>query len=120
VARARLKAREAVYYLGLNNEIGWRGRLMARRDPSHWPYLAVAPELSSELTAFKQALFALVGGDARRDALAAEIDDACLWLLRRALCEKTREPPEPEENAFLERFNAPGSAEQRHLDYRLR
>ena len=120
VARAKLKTLDDVYYLRLNNEIGWRAQLMARRDPSHWPYLAVAPELSRELTAFKQALLELVGGDALRDALAAELDDACLWLLRRALCEKTREPPEPEENAFLERFNAPGSAEQRHLDYCVR
>jgi len=120
VARAKLKTLDDVYYLRLNNELGWRAQLMARRDPSHWPYLAVSPELSTELTAFKQALLDLVAGDARRDALAADLDDACLWLLRRALCERTREPPEPEEKAFLERFNAPGSAEQQHLDYCVR
>ena len=50
----------------------------------------------------------------------AEIDDACLWLLRRALCSATREPPEPHEEGFLRRLNARGSEEQRHLDYCVR
>ena len=120
VARGKLKTLDGIYYLRLDNEIGWRSQLIAQRDPGHWPYLAVAPDFSTELAVFKRALFDLVGGDTGRDALATEIDDACLWLIRRALCNATREPREPQEEAFSKRLNTPGSEEHRHLEYCVR
>jgi glycosyltransferase domain-containing protein len=120
VARGKLKTLDGIYYLRLNNKIGWRSQLIAQRDPSHWPYLAVASDFSTELAAFRRALLDLVGGDAGRDALATEIDDACLWLIRRGLCSTNREPPEPQEEAFLKRLNTLGTEEQRHLAYCVR
>jgi glycosyltransferase domain-containing protein len=120
LAHGKLKTLDGVYYLRLNNELGWRSQLIAQRDPTHWPYLAVAADFSAELASFKRALFDLIAGDARGASLKAEIDDACLWLIRRALCSATREPPEPHEEGFLSRLNAPGSEEQRHLDYCVR
>jgi glycosyltransferase domain-containing protein len=115
VLRGKLKTLDGLYYLRLHNDVGWRAQLIARRDSSHWPHIAVSPEFSAELGRFKNGLHALLGG-AEPDR-SARIDDACIWLIRRGLCEKTRDPDEAWAAGFLARLLAAGSEEHELLQY---
>ena len=92
--RGKLGTVDELHYVRLNNELGWRSQLIGQRDPSHWPYLAVSGDFSTELARFRSALLALLGTDAETD-LSRRIDDACIWLIRRGLCRMTEAPPEP-------------------------
>jgi len=118
--RGKLKTLEGLYYLRLNNEVGWRAQLIGRRDPSHWPYIAVSPGFSAELVRFKNGLLTLLADSGEDGELSRRIDDACIWLIRRALCGMTKEPLESDEEVFLARLQAPGNEEHRLLEYCVR
>lgn len=121
LARGKLRTLDQAYYLRLDNEAGWRSQLIARRDPSHWPFLALAPDFSTQLGQFRNALAALLPAPAQgaleRDAA---LDEACIWLLRRALCGTARDPNEDYESTFFSRLRAEGTAEHALLRYCVR
>jgi len=119
VLRGKLKTLDELYYLRLDNDVGWRAQLTDRCDPGHWPYLAVSPDFSSELARFKSGLLALFTGSGEEGNLSRRIDDACLSLIRRALCGGIKDPTGLDE-ALLARLRAPGSEEQGLLEYCVR
>jgi glycosyltransferase domain-containing protein len=83
LAAGKLRTLDVLYYLRLNNPKGWRASLVRNADPTHWPYLVVAPHFSKELERFKSGLSAALAAmpSMEREAL---IDDCCLGLVRRA------------------------------------
>lgn len=115
--RGKLKTLDGLYYLRLDNAMGWRAELIGRRDPSHWPYIAVSPEFSAELGRFKNGLHALLAGSGENRDLSPRIDDACLSLIRRGLCDMTKDPIDTREAGFLARLQTPGSEEHELLRY---
>jgi len=120
LSRGKLRTLDEPYYLRLDNATGWRSQLIARRDPSHWPFLALAPDFSAQLAQFRSTLaeLLLAPGNAalEREAL---LDEACIWLLRRALCGSGRDPIEDYEKTFISRLHTEGSAEHDLLRYCL-
>lgn len=116
VLRGKLQVLDEPYYLRLDNAVGWRAQLAGRRDPSHWPHLAVSPDFSSELARFRSGLLTLLDARDEEGDLAQQVDDACLSLIRRALCGGLKDPTDLDE-AFLARLRTPGSDERALLEY---
>jgi glycosyltransferase domain-containing protein len=78
----KLRTLDPLYYLRLDNPGGWRATLVRDSDPTHWPYLIVAPSFSEELERFKSGLrFCLE--ELPHTERAAAVDGACLGLIRR-------------------------------------
>jgi glycosyltransferase domain-containing protein len=84
LALGKLKVLDRLYYLRLDNPSGERAQLVRRADRSHWPYLVVAPDFSSEQDKFKAGLMAALSGQSANDALSDIVDECCLGLIRRA------------------------------------
>jgi hypothetical protein len=78
--------------------------------------LAVSPDFSSELARFRSGLLALLDARDEEGNLAPQVDDACLSLIRRALCGGLKDPTDLDE-AFLARLRTPGSDERALLEY---
>jgi glycosyltransferase domain-containing protein len=83
VLQGKLEALDSLYYLRLDNPHGWRATLVREADPSHWPYLVVAPNFSAELERFKNGLSSVMSTVPEKER-SMLVDKACLGLVRRA------------------------------------
>ena len=83
LALGKFKSLDEIYYLRLDNPNGERATLIRGRDKTHWPYLVIAENFSSELQKFRTGLSSAIE---LRDEVINEValDDCCLALVRRA------------------------------------
>jgi len=117
LVQGKLHVAEAPYYYRQDNPAGWRSTLVRERARDHWPLLILAPEFPALLGAFAAGLReALAGAQARIDVgLERELEDAYLWLLRRALCGAVKDESAEPDRAFLRRVRSAGTVENRLL-----
>ena len=117
LVQGKLHVAEVPYYYRQDNPEGWRGTLLRERARDHWPWLILAPEFPALLAAFAAGV---------RQALAAakvtmdtdfehELEDAYVWLIRRALCGRVKDEPADRDRAFLQRAQSAGTLENRLL-----
>jgi glycosyltransferase domain-containing protein len=83
LALGKFKSLDEIYYLRLDNPNGERASLIRGRDKTHWPYLILAENFSSELHKFRTGLSRAIESQGEViDEVA--LDDCCLALVRRA------------------------------------
>lgn len=106
------------YYYRYDNPRGWRASLVADRSREHWPFLILSKDFSQHFANFRagveralQASGASVGS-----TLRDSLEDACVWLVRRALCNTSREAPPQSDIDFFHRAMATGTKEHRLLE----
>jgi glycosyltransferase domain-containing protein len=115
--QGKLHVAEAPYYYRQDNPTGWRSTLVRERARDHWPLLILAPEFPALMAAFGTGLReGLAAAGVRIDAaLERELEDAYLWLIRRALCGVVKDESAEQDRAFLQRVTSPGTPENRLL-----
>jgi glycosyltransferase domain-containing protein len=113
LVQGKLHVAEAPYYFRQDNPTGWRSTLVRERAREHWPMLILAPEFPALLGAFAAGLReALAAAHVRIDAaLERQLDDAYLWLIRRALCGVVKNESAEQDKAFLQRVASAGTPE---------
>jgi glycosyltransferase domain-containing protein len=119
VLQGKLAVLDRPYYYRLRNTRGWRSSLVRERSFEHWPLLFLAGDFSARLAEFVAGLrteLSAVGCGVDR-AAQAELEDACIWLLRRALCSSVRDGYGDADRFFLQRASEVGSLENQLVDY---
>ena len=117
ILQGKLQVLESAFYYRIDNPAGWRATLVRERSREHWPTLILAPQFPALLQAFIGGLRqGLTSAGARIDGqLEASVEDATIWLIRRALCGMVEHEAAAADGAFLERVATAGTVENRLL-----
>jgi glycosyltransferase domain-containing protein len=116
LARGKLKVIDEFYGLRLNNNTGWRSSLISSRDRSHWPYLILSAEFSVLLENFRAGILYILEDQIKED-VKDRLEDAFIWLIRRAMGGPSREPVDPREKFFHDSLVNKGTPENQLLEY---
>jgi glycosyltransferase domain-containing protein len=112
-AQGRIECVDTLFLARQAHAASWAAQLMG--DSEHWPLLVASPKFSAYYQEFRNALLALLRGEAGADEhLGERIDEAFVALVKLGLCRIGA--GDPEEAAFYARLATGGTEEQRTAD----